>query len=125
MTGIGDCVEDIEFCEHLLNCFGARLAPVKLDDIAELAQERTAARKLHPDIQILRHLEEIETWDRRLGNIGLKFWSLEDTAAFAAMPSGDKIIDDALGLAEDADIRDLIDVRARRDVGAAHDDGFA
>ena len=121
MAAIAELIERIELGQHLRMGLGARRAAVKLDDVAELAGERTAARELHADIEILLELEQIEARDRRLGDVDLEFLRLEQALAVAAIPGGDEFLDDVLGLADDAEIRRGIAMRTRADIGAADD----
>src|SRR5262249_22676101 len=95
----------------------------ELDDVAELAGERTSARELHAYVEVLIELEEIETRDRRFGYVDLEFWRLESPLALAFFPGGDELIDDALGLADDTEISRSIAVRTGTHIGPADDDG--
>src|SRR5205085_405687 len=75
--------------------------PVKLNDVAELAIERTAARKLHTHIDVMLALEEIEARRRCLGDVDLEFFlRLEHAVMSAACPRGDERRNDPLGFAE-------------------------
>jgi len=47
MTAISDTVERLEFGQHLLHGLDPRHAPIELDNVAELAGERTPARELN------------------------------------------------------------------------------
>jgi hypothetical protein len=64
---------------------GARRTAVELDDVAEFAGERTAARELNADIEILLELEQVEARDRGLGDIDLELDRLERALAVAAL----------------------------------------
>ena len=111
MAAIAQAVELVEFREHLGVGLGARYATVELDDVAELAGERAAARKLHADVEIVVEFQEIEAGDRRLGHVDLKFLRLELPFARPRFPGFDEFVDNSLGLAEDAKIRRLIEMR--------------
>jgi hypothetical protein len=45
-------IERVQLLQHLLIGLGARNAAVELDDVAELAIERAAARELHANMEI-------------------------------------------------------------------------
>ena len=98
---------------------GARHAPVKLDDVAELAGERAAARELHADVEVIVEFQEIEAGDRRLGYVDLKFLRLEPPFARTRLPGFDEFVDDPFGFAEDKKIRRLIELRSRGDARPA------
>src|SRR6185437_10443515 len=102
-----------------------RHAAVELDDVAEFAGERTAARELHPDIEILVELEQIEARDRRRRDVGLEFRALEIARALSGLPRRDEVLDDALGFAENPEVAVLINVAMRGDVGPADHDRLA
>src|SRR5438045_4654566 len=85
MAAVTHLVERLELDEHLLDRLGPRHAPVELDDVAELAGERAAARILHTEIEIVLELEQVETWHRRRGDIGLEFRRGEDAGALPAL----------------------------------------
>src|SRR5581483_8111696 len=105
-------VERLEFGENLIVRFGTRRAAVQLDDVAELAGKRTAARELHADIEILLEFQEIEARYRRLGDVDLEFRGHEHAFAIAPLPSGDEVIDDVFDFAKDPEIRSFVTVRA-------------
>ena len=111
VTAIAQAVELIELCEHLCVGLGAWHAPVKFDDVAELAGERAAARELHADVEIVVEFQEIEARDRRLGDVDLKFLRLEDAFVRARFPGFDKFVDNSFGFAEDLKVRGLIKMR--------------
>ena len=50
----------IKFRQHLFSRFGARNAAIELDNVAELAIERTSARELHSYLEVLFEFQEIE-----------------------------------------------------------------
>ena len=125
MTAIAKTVELIELREHLGAGFSARHASVELDDVAELACEWTAARELHPNVKVVIELQEIEARYRRLGNVGLKFLCFEQPFARARLPGFHEFVDNALGFAEDTEVRRLIKVGARCDAGSADDHRFS
>ena len=105
--------------------FSARHASVELDDVAELACEWTAARELHPNVKVVIELQEIEARYRRSGNVGLKFLCFEQPFARARLPGFHEFVDNALGFAEDTEVRRLIKVGARCDAGSADDHRFS
>src|SRR6516162_5881247 len=125
MAAIAERMKRIELGEHLRRRLGTRHPAVELDDVAELAQERAAARELHADIHVVLELQQIEARDRRLGDVGLEFRCLEYALAVTATPSGDELVDDALRLAEHLEISGGIDLRARGRIGAADRDRLA
>src|SRR6202042_1339056 len=104
---------------------GARHAAVELDDVAELAGERAAARKLHADMHVLIELEQIEARLRRLGDVGLKFWRLEQSLVAAALERVDEMIDLTLRFADEAKVRALVDMRTRRNIRPPDGDRLA
>jgi hypothetical protein len=62
--------ELVQFGEDLFYCFGAGLATIDLDDVAELAVEGTAARVLYGHGGIAAHLDEAEVGERAKGHGG-------------------------------------------------------
>src|SRR6266550_8508660 len=100
MAAIAEPVERVELGQHLGIRLGARHAAVQFDDVAELAGERTAARILQPDVEVMLELQEVKTRDRRLGHIDLEFRRLEEAAALAPLPGGDEFLDDTFGFAD-------------------------
>ena len=125
VAAIAQAVELVEFREHLGVGLGARHAPVKLDDVAELARERAAARELHADVQVVVKFQEVEAGDRRLGHVDLKFFRFELPFTRPRFPGFDEFVDNPFGFAEDAKICRLIEMRRRCHPGAADDDGLA
>ena len=125
MAAVAELVKRVELREHLCVGFGAGHAPVKLDDIAELAGERTAARKLHADVEIVIELQQVEAGDRALGNVDLEFLRLKQPFARAPLPRFDELSDDILGFPDHAEIRRPIDVGTGADCGPADGDGFS
>src|SRR3984893_17073820 len=102
MTAVAELIKGIELGQHLLGGLGARHPAVELDDVAELAGERAAARKLHADMQVLVELEQIEARLRRLGDVGLKLRRLEQSLVAAAVDRIDETIDLTLRFADKA-----------------------
>ena len=98
MAAIAEAIELVELGEHLGVGLGARHPPVELDDVAELAGERAAARELHADVEIVVEFQQIEARDRRLGHVDLKFLRLELPFARARFPGFDEFVDDVLRL---------------------------
>ena len=91
--------------------------------MSQIAGERTTARELHADIEILLELQQIEARDRRLGDVDGKFRRHEQTAALALVPRRDEFVDDAFDFAQHPKIRAFIAVRARSRVRSADHDG--
>jgi hypothetical protein len=75
-------------------------------------------------MEVVVELQKIETRDRRLCHVGLKFLRLELTFARARFPGLDETIDDMFGLTNDAKIGGLIEMGTRCDSGAANDHGL-
>ncbi len=105
MAAIAKLIERIEFAKYLIVRLGARRAAIELDDVAELAGERTAARELHADVEIMLEFQEIEARHRRLGHVDLEFLGDEQALAGALLPGLDELRDDILDFAKDAEIR--------------------
>ena len=61
VAAIAGVIERLQLGEDLVLRLGARHAAVQLDDVAELAGERAAARELDADVEILFELEQIVT----------------------------------------------------------------
>ena len=55
----------VKLGEHLLVALRARNASVDLDDVAELARERTAARVLHRHATVFLQIDETEVGNGR------------------------------------------------------------
>src|SRR6185436_11637336 len=122
---VADPVELLELGERLRGSLGAGNAAVELDDVAELAVERAAARKLHADVEILVELEKVEARHWALGDVRLELLAFEDPALRPLLPRLDQPLDDALGFTEYQEVGALVDVRTRGGVGAADDDWLA
>src|SRR5258707_12646734 len=90
MPAITVIVERLQFGENLIVSLGARHATIQLDDIAELAGERAAARILHADEEIVIELDQIVTRHRALRDVDLEFLGDEHTLAFAAFQAAMK-----------------------------------
>ena len=105
MAAIAELIKRLEFGEHLRRCLGARHPAVQFDDVAEFAGERTAARILHADVQILLELQQIEARNRRLGHVDGEFRRDEAAGPFARVPGGDEFADDAFDLAKHPEVR--------------------
>src|SRR5258706_10520983 len=84
MPAITVIVERLQFGENLIVSLGARHATIQLDDIAELAGERAAARILHADEEIVIELDQVVARHRALCDVDLEFLGDEHTLAFAA-----------------------------------------
>ena len=125
MAAIAERVERIEFRQHLRRGLGARHPAVELDDVAEFAGERTAARELHADIEIAIELQQIEARDRRLAHIDLEFLGGEHALARAGFPGRDEIADDVLDFAQHLEIRLGVEMRNRGRAGPADGDRLA
>src|SRR5208282_4422443 len=100
MTAIAETIKRLQLMQHLRVGLGARDSPVELDNVAELAGERTAARELHSDVEIMLDLQEVEARDWASRYIDLELFGLEDTFSLACLPRCDELVDDALGFAE-------------------------
>src|SRR6202030_2555010 len=112
MAAVTHPVQRVEFGEHLLVGLCPRDPPIKLDNVAEFAVERTAARELNADINVMLALEQVETRDRALADIDLELFPLEHAFFGTGGPRRDELIDDSFSLAEDKKIRLTIDLRA-------------
>ena len=64
MAAIAEIVEALQLRQNLVVGLGARHAAVELDDVAELAGERAAARELDADVEIMVEFEQIEARHR-------------------------------------------------------------
>src|SRR5262245_34953018 len=100
MAAVSKPVELVEFGEHLGCRLGPWHTPVKLDDVAKLACERTAARELDADIQIVIEFKKVETGNGGPGHVGLEFLRLEDSLAHARFPGFNKPVNDTLCFAK-------------------------
>src|SRR6266851_3904093 len=69
VTAIAETIERLQLVQHLGVGLGAGHSPVKLDNVAELAGERAAARELHADVKIMLDLQEVESWNRALSDV--------------------------------------------------------
>ena len=112
MTAVAEPVKRFELGEHLRMSFGPRCAAIELDDIAELAREWAAARELHADVEILVEFQKVEARNRRFGHIDLEFRRFKSTLALALLPGRDEFVEDSLSLADHAEIRRSVTVRA-------------
>ena len=92
MAAIAVIVERLQLGENLIVGLGARHAAIQLDDVAELAGERAAARILHADVEIVIELEQIVTRHRALRDVDLEFLGDEHALALAAFPGGDEVL---------------------------------
>src|SRR4029079_15827975 len=119
MPAITVIVERLQFGENLIVALGARHASIQLDDVAELARERTAARILHANEKVVFELEQIVTRHRTSGDVDLEFLGNEHALALAALPGVDELLHDLLGFADNLEIRVGINMRAGGDIGAA------
>src|SRR5579875_4022766 len=124
MTAEAQRVKALDLGEHLFGGFGTRFAAVELDDVAELAGERAAARILDADVEVVFELEQIEARWRGFGDVGREPFGRENAASLAALPGGDEVVDDILRFAQYLEVRALVNVRARGDIGTADHDGF-
>src|SRR5712691_6995487 len=116
MPAITVIVERLQFGENLIVSLGARHATIQLDDIAELAGERAAARILHADDEMVIELDQIVTRHRALRDVDLEFLGDEHTLALAAFPCGDEVRHDLLGLADHLEVRVRVKMQAGGDV---------
>jgi hypothetical protein len=60
MAAMAERIQGIEFGQNLLVRLGSWHSAVQLDYIAKLAIERTAARELDADMEIILKLQEVE-----------------------------------------------------------------
>ena len=125
MAAIAAVVERLQLGEDLVVGLGARHAAVQLDDVAELAGERAAARILHADVEILLELQQVVARQRALRDVDLELLGREHALALAALPGGDEVRHDVLGLADHLEVGRRVEMRARRDVRAADADRLA
>jgi hypothetical protein len=72
-----DAVEYVQLGQHLIIGLGPRNASVELDDVAEFASKRTAAGELNTYGEVVFELEQIESRNRALPDVNLKFGGLE------------------------------------------------
>src|SRR6266852_8382870 len=93
-------VKRVEFRKHLCVRFCSRHAAVKFDNIAKFAIERTPARKLNADIDVMIALEQIEARNRAFRDVDLKLGGFKNACFDAAAPGRHKLINDPLGLSE-------------------------
>src|ERR1700681_2061563 len=100
MASVAERVEPIELGKHLRRSFGARQSSIQFDNIAELTGERTAARILHANVEIMFKLEQIEARDRARGHISLELGCGERAGTLAGIPGGDEVIDRAFGFTQ-------------------------
>ena len=56
MAAVAERVQGVEFGQNLLVRLGSRHSTVQLDNVAELAIERTAARELNTHMEIMLEL---------------------------------------------------------------------
>src|SRR5581483_11059844 len=83
-----------------------RIAPVELDDVAELALERTAARVLHAHRGVARTGEEIEPRRPRQRHVGLRVAGRrEKMRPLAPLERTDERLQTPLGLAGEHVVR--------------------
>ncbi len=57
VAAIAEPIERLQLRQHLRVGLGARHPPVKLDNVAKLAVERTTPRKLHADVEVMIELQ--------------------------------------------------------------------
>src|SRR6202023_757378 len=100
MAAVTHPVQRVEFGEHLLVGLCPRYPPIELDDVAKFTVERTAARELNADINVMLALEQIETRDWALADVDLELFPLEHAFFGAGGPRRDELIDDSFSLAE-------------------------
>src|SRR5262249_7521134 len=112
MSAVAKRIKAVQFGEYLGRALGAWHTSVQLDDVAELAGERTTARILHAGIKVLFELDQIETRNRAFGHIDLEFGGCERAAALAGIPGRDEFVENALGLSQHPEVSPLVNVRA-------------
>src|SRR5215469_5097165 len=71
MPAISDTVERVELGEHLLHGLDPRHTAVELDNVAELAIERTPARELNAIKGVLAAFQQVEARDWTASDVGL------------------------------------------------------
>src|SRR6202140_2150333 len=125
MTAVTHSVQRIEFGEHLFVGFCPRYPTIKLDNVAKFAVERTAARKLNADINVMLALEQVETWDWAFADVDLKLFRFEHAFSGTRGPRLDELIDDSFSLPKDKKICVTIDLRAGRGGRTADDHRLA
>ena len=64
-------VQGVELLDDLVRRLGPGHLAVELDDVAELAVERTSARELHAHRPVALHVDEVEARHRGPGHVGL------------------------------------------------------
>src|SRR5690242_4520226 len=112
MAAVAEPVKSFQLGEHLRMGFGSRRAAIELDDVAELAREWATARELHADIEILVEFQKVVARNWRFGHIDLEFRRLKSTLALPLLPGRDEFVEDAFSLANHAEIRSRVAVRA-------------
>ena len=122
VASITEPIERLKLGKHLVVRLGARRPAVKLDDVAELASERAAARELHPDVKVLLEFQQIEARHRRLGDVDLEFLGHKHALAAALLPGRDELPDDVLDFAKNTEICAVVAVRTGRCIGTTNDD---
>src|SRR6516225_813092 len=70
VAAVAETKQRVELGQHLLIGLSAGNAPVQLDDVAELAIERAAARELNADISVVVRLEKLKERNRSLRHVG-------------------------------------------------------
>src|SRR6516164_11191643 len=71
VAAMPEAVEHVEFGDDLLRGLCPWSSAVELDDVAELAVERTAAGELNSEHEVVLELQQVETGNRAPGHVRL------------------------------------------------------
>ena len=124
VAAVADGVQGVELAQHLLGGLGPRHPAVQLDDVAELAVEGASAGVLHPDVQVVVELEQVEAGNGGPGDVG-EAGRGEGPLRGAALEGGHEVGQDLLGLAQDQEVGGGVGLRGAGDVRAADHDRLA
>src|SRR5204863_8310508 len=83
-------IKPVELGQHLFRGLDPRLAPVELDDVAELAVEGAATRELHADMDVIGALQQVETRDRAARDVSGEFPGFERPLTDSGIPGMDE-----------------------------------
>ncbi len=120
MPSIPQRVQGIEFGHDLCIGLGARHPAIQFDNVTEFTTERTPARKLDADMQVLVQLQQVKAGQRAFRDIRLAHRRFEHALPVTLAPGCDEIDHDFLGFAQDLKIRGIVQRRAGCDIGAAN-----
>src|SRR5262249_29010025 len=124
-TTVAEPIKHIELCQHLIVGFCPRSTAIKLDDVAELAGERTAARELDSRIEIVAEVKKVETGDWALGDIDGEFLGRKPPFSLAGVPGLDERPYCAFRFPQNLKIRFAIEMRAGGYVTTAYHHRFS